>query len=157
MEQHFPEANILGIVAGGIPATGALRKMVTAGLMAVGDAAHQADPLTAGGINLGMIGADMAAQVGIRALETDDLSAERLSEYERMWQDRFGAQHAALLQMRKLLTDMEDQRLDSIIRTASSLPLEQMSLGEIMLALLKHHPRLLLESRKLITTRLILK
>ncbi|MBX3066681.1 MAG: NAD(P)/FAD-dependent oxidoreductase [Anaerolineae bacterium] len=157
VEQHFPEANILGIVAGGIPATGALRKMVTAGLMAVGDAAHQADPLTAGGINLGMIGADMAAQVGIRALETDDLSAERLSEYERMWQDRFGAQHAALLQMRKLLTDMEDQRLDSIIRTASSLPLEQMSLGEIMLALLKHHPRLLLESRKLITTRLILK
>lgn len=157
VERHFPNSHILGVVAGGIPATGALRKMVTDGLMAVGDAAHQADPLTAGGINLGMIGADMAAQVAVKALESGNLSARYLSEYERLWYDRFGTQHNALYRIRKSLTDMDDEHLNRLIRTASGLPLQDMTLSEILLALLKHHPSLLLEATKLIATGLILK
>ncbi len=157
VERHYPGASILGIVAGGIPATGALKKMVADGLMIVGDAAHQADPLTAGGINLGMIGADIAAQVGIKALSNGGASARALSEYESRWRERFSAQHAALYRIRKLLTEMDATTLESLIRTASALPLEDMSLSEILLTLLKRHPRLLLEATKLITTGLILK
>jgi digeranylgeranylglycerophospholipid reductase len=155
--RYYPGSSILGVVAGGIPAAGALKKMVTGGVMTVGDAAHQADPLTAGGINLGMIAADMAAQVGVKALANGDLSAKALSEYETLWQDRFGAQHKTLYQIRKILTDMDSARLIALIHTASQLPLEDMSLGQILVALLRHHPRLLLESRKLITSGLILK
>ncbi len=155
--RRFPNAGILGVVSGGIPATGALKKMVTDGLMAVGDAAHQADPLTAGGINLGMIGADLAAQVGIKALASGDVSARALGAYDKLWHDQFGAQHTALYQVRKLLTDMDDAQLAGLIRTASRLPLQDMSLGEILLALLKHQPRLLFEASKLIATGLILK
>ncbi len=157
VERHFPGASILGVVAGGIPATGALKKMVTDGLMVVGDAAHQADPLTAGGINLGMIGGDMAAQVAIKALANGGVSARALSEYERLWRDRFGSQHAALYQICKLMTEMDEAHLASLIRTASRLPLAEMSLGEILLSLLRQHPRLLFEASKLITTGLILK
>lgn len=157
VERRFPNASLLGVVAGGIPATGALKKMVTDGLMVVGDAAHQADPLTAGGINLGMIGADLAAQVGTKALATGDVSAHALGAYEQLWHDRFSAQHSALYQVRKLLTDMDDAHLSGLIRTAAQLPITEMSLGEILLALLKHQPRLLLEASKLIATGLILK
>ncbi len=152
----FPKANILGTVAGGIPATGALKKMVTDGLMVVGDAAHQADPLTAGGINLGMIGADMAAQAAVKAFNAGDFSARTLCEYEKLWRDRFGVQHRALYQIRKIISAMDDALFGKLIRTAAQLPLQDMSLGEILLAVLRNHPQLLLESRKLITTGLII-
>jgi len=49
----IPGAGILAEMAGGIPVTGALKRMTADGLAAVGDAAHQADPLHGGGINLG--------------------------------------------------------------------------------------------------------
>jgi digeranylgeranylglycerophospholipid reductase len=153
----FPGASILGIVAGGIPATGALKKMVADGVMAVGDAAHQADPLTAGGINLAMVGAAMAAQVALKAFQTGDFSAQALSEYEGLWRAQFGRMHAALYQVRKLLSRMDDERINHLIRTASTLPLETMTLGDVMLALFRHHPRLLIQAQVLIATGLILK
>lgn len=155
--RYAPDASILGAVAGGIPASGALKKMVTNGVMAVGDAAHQADPLTAGGINLGMIGADLASQVGVKALNKGDVSAKILSEYEHMWHERFGRMHAALYQVRKLITKMEDDHLKALIRTASTLDIEHMTQGELLIALLKNHPRLLLEMQTLITTGLLIK
>jgi len=126
-------------------------------LMVIGDAAHQADPLTAGGINLGMFGADMAIQVGAKAIREGDLSAKRLQEYERLWQERFGKQHAALLQVRKMLTSMNQETLIGLIETASQLPIGEMTPGQVMMTLLKSHPRLLIEARTLITTGLILK
>ena len=64
MQQHFPKArSVLGQVTGGIPITGGLKRLVADGVMVVGDAAHQADPLTAGGIVLGMVAGDYAGNV----------------------------------------------------------------------------------------------
>ena len=155
--RYGPNVSILGAVAGGIPATGALKKMVTDGVMVVGDAAHQADPLTAGGINLGMIGADLAAQVAIKALNKGDVSARTLSEYERLWHSRFGRMHAALYQVRKLLSKLENERLAALIRTASTFDIEHMSLGELFLGVMKDQPRLLIEARTLVATGLLIK
>lgn len=157
VEARFPGSSILNVVVGGIPATGALKKMVTDGLMTIGDAAHQADPLTAGGINLGMFGADMAMQVGADAVKRGDVSATALQPYEELWRERFGKMHAALYQLRKLMTQMNPDTLDGLIRTASTLDLQAMSPGAVLLTLLKEHPLLLLQARTLVTTGLILK
>lgn len=157
VEERYPGASILNVVVGGIPATGALKKMVSDGMMAVGDAAHQADPLTAGGINLGMFGADMAIQVGVEALNRGDVSAAALQPYEELWRERFGKMHAALYQLRKLMTQMNPDTLDGLIKTASTLDLSAMTPGAVLLTLLKEHPLLLLQARTLVTTGLILK
>lgn len=154
---HYPEASAMNVVVGGIPATGALKKMVTDGLMAIGDAAHQADPLTAGGINLGMYGGAMAVQVGAEAVKRGDVSAAALQPYEELWAERFAKQHAALYQIRKLLTKMNPDTLDGLIRTASTLDLASMTPGAVLLTLLREHPLILLQARTLITTGLILK
>ncbi|HRE46727.1 MAG TPA: NAD(P)/FAD-dependent oxidoreductase [Aggregatilineales bacterium] len=155
--KHFPKANILGTVAGGIPTTGALKRMVADGVMAVGDAAHQADPLTAGGINLGMIGAEMAAQVAVKAIHEGDVSVVALREYEHLWHERFHVQHTALYQLRKMICRMEDDKLSALVRTVSILPLEQMSLGQVLIAVFRHHPLMLIQAQALIATGLILK
>jgi len=157
VERRFPDASVMAVVAGGIPASGALKTMTADGLVLVGDAARQADPLTAGGINLGMIGAELAMQAAIPALMDGEATVERLRSYENAWQQRFGKMHAALHQVRKIITHMDPARLDEIIRHASQMPLQQLSLGQIMLELLKNDPRLLFEARTLISTGLILK
>ncbi len=154
---RFPKTSQLAVIAGGIPITGALKKMVGNGLVVVGDAAHQADPLTAGGINLGMIAADLAMSVAVPAVQNGDVSAGRLSRYEELWQERFGKMHAALYKIRKILCRMDQKRIDGLVKKAAELPLDRMSLGQMILTLLKNDPLLLFEARSLITTGLILK
>jgi digeranylgeranylglycerophospholipid reductase len=157
VERRFPGAGILSEIAGGIPVTGALKRMAADGLMVIGDAAHQADPLHGGGINLGMIAADLAVQVGAPAVRRGDVSAKTLRAYEDAWRMRFGRPHDALYRIRKALAAISEESLNALIQTASELPLEEMSTGQILLAVLKGHPSLLLEARALITAGLILK
>jgi digeranylgeranylglycerophospholipid reductase len=155
--KKFPNARRVETIAGGIPATGALKSMVTNGMMVVGDAAHQADPMTAGGICLGMLGAAMAMEVGIAAVQQDDVSAKRLHAYDKAWQKRFGKMHTALYKLRHILAHLDQSRLDALVSRAAALPLADMPLSQILLALLKNDPGLLLEARTLITSGLIVK
>ena len=157
VERRFPGAGILSEIAGGIPVTGALKHMVADGLMVIGDAAHQADPLHGGGINLGMIAADLAVQVGTPAVRRGDVSAKTLRAYEEAWKARFGRPHDALYRIRKTIAAISEESMNALIKTASELPLAEMSTGQILLAVLKSHPSLLLEARALITSGLILK
>src|SRR5450759_4838323 len=155
--QRYPKTSILAVIAGGIAVTGALKTLATDGLVVVGDADHQDDPLTAGGICLGMIAADLAMSVAVPALHAGDVRAGRLRGYETLWQKRFGKMHQALYQVRKILNNMDQDRLDGLVRRASELPLMEMSVGQIVLTLLKNDPLLLFEVRSLIATGLILK
>jgi digeranylgeranylglycerophospholipid reductase len=157
VERRYPGASVLSVVAGGIPVTGVIKQLAMDGLMVVGDAAHQADPLTAGGISLGMLGAEMAMEVAVPAIKRGDVSTQTLREYETRWKERFGKMHAALLAVRKILSRMEQKQFDALIQKASQLPVETMTPAAFILELLKAHPMLLLESRTLITTGLILK
>jgi digeranylgeranylglycerophospholipid reductase len=147
----------MAVISGGIPVSGALKQLTANGLVVVGDAAHQADPLTAGGINLGMIAAQMAIQAALPALARGDVSAAGLAEYERQWQKRFGKMHEALYRIRKIVGRLGHKRLDELVLEASRLPLAEMSLGQILFSLLKKDPLLLFEARTLVSTGLILK
>ncbi|MBC7090279.1 MAG: NAD(P)/FAD-dependent oxidoreductase, partial [Methanobacteriales archaeon] len=61
------ELNIGGDPVGGMP-----KKLVTDGLMVVGDAAGQVNPLTGGGIISGMTGGMLAGKVAAEAIKDDD-------------------------------------------------------------------------------------
>jgi len=154
---HYPHSSVLAVISGGIPVTGALKSLVRNGFLVVGDAAHQADPLTGGGICLGMTAADMAMRAAVPALQAGDVSAARLIGYEKAWQQRFGAMHQALYRLRHIISHLNQERLDALVGQAAALPLDHMSLAQIMLALLKNDPLLLIEARALITTGLLLK
>jgi digeranylgeranylglycerophospholipid reductase len=77
-------------VAGNVPVALSPSRMVTDGLMLVGDAARQVDPLTGGGIINAMTGGSLAAQAAIEAVASDDTSARFLSRYEEEWQRSVG-------------------------------------------------------------------
>ncbi len=157
IDKRYPTAKRASTIAGGIPVTGAMKTMVTNGLMAVGDAAHQADPMMGGGICLGMVGANLAMQVGVLAVKEGNVSAARLGAYDKAWWKRFGKMHAALYKVRKILSRLEQSRIDALIARAAQLPINTMPLSKVLLELLKKDPGLLFEARTLITTGLIMK
>lgn len=81
LAQGYPVTLVTGIVPLALPPA----RIVTDGLMLVGDAAHQADPLTGGGIITAMSAGRLAARVAVEAIAAGDTSASFLSRYEDQW------------------------------------------------------------------------
>jgi len=142
---RFPDRSILGQVVGGIPITNVLPEMVTGGYMAVGDAAHQSDPLTAGGITNGMQGGLFAAQVAAEAIKRGDVSAKSLKKYEQLWDAEFGKLYRRLYRIRQAFLKVPEEKIGRMIHEASKLDARKMSLKDVFFIVLKSHPQLLLE------------
>jgi digeranylgeranylglycerophospholipid reductase len=90
LEQGSP----VTLVTGNVPVGVAAGNIVTHGLMLVGDAARQADPLTGGGIASAMLGGRLAAEVAAGAVQQGDASSAVLVEYQRRWQEGRGRKMA---------------------------------------------------------------
>ncbi|HZY45588.1 MAG TPA: NAD(P)/FAD-dependent oxidoreductase [Anaerolineae bacterium] len=142
---RFPHSSILSQVVGGIPITNVLPQMVTDGYMAVGDAAHQSDPFTAGGITNGMHGGLFAAEVAIEAIKRGDTSGKFLKKYEDRWEAEFGKLYRRLYRIRHALLKVPEEKISKMIHDASKLNARQMSLKDIFMIVMKAHPQMLLE------------
>jgi digeranylgeranylglycerophospholipid reductase len=90
LEQGSP----VTLVTGNVPVGVAAGNIVTDGLMLVGDAARQADPLTGGGIASAMLAGRLAAEVAAGAVQQGDASSAVLLEYQRRWQEGRGRKMA---------------------------------------------------------------
>lgn len=142
---RFPRSSILAQVVGGIPITNVLPQMVTDGYLCVGDAAHQSDPLTAGGITNGMHGGLFAAQTAIEAIRAGDVSAQFLRQYEEKWDAEFGKLYRRLHRIRHALLKVPEDKFSKIIHEAAQLDARHMSLKDLALIVMKSYPQLLLE------------
>jgi digeranylgeranylglycerophospholipid reductase len=91
---HLASGSPVTLIAGGAPVALPPPRLATDGLMLVGDAARQVDPLTGGGITNGMAAGKLAAEVAARAVAGGDTSAAALSAYETAWQAGLGRRMA---------------------------------------------------------------
>lgn len=78
------------LVAGNVPVALPPVRLVGDGVMIIGDAARQVDPLTGGGIINAMIAGRIAAQVARDAIAARDVSANFLSRYADEWRKTRG-------------------------------------------------------------------
>ena len=81
LARGYPVTLVVGNVPVALPPT----RTVTDGLMLVGDAARQVDPLTGGGIINAMTAGQIAAQVAVEAIAARDTSGDFLSRYGERW------------------------------------------------------------------------
>jgi digeranylgeranylglycerophospholipid reductase len=86
LAQGYPVTLVVGNVPVALPPA----RIVTDGLMLVGDAARQVDPLIGGGIINAMTAGQQAAQVAAEAIAAGDTSASFLARYEQAWQGSLG-------------------------------------------------------------------
>ncbi len=150
VERLYPEASVLALMLGGIPVGGTVRDLVGHGVMLVGDAGHQAEPVTGGGINLAIEAGAMAGAAAADAIAAGDWSAKGLQPYVKRWDKAHGRGIAAMSKARHMALKFDDRRYEKLIGLAGELPLDQMSAFDILLQVLRHDPALLLQARAFI-------
>ncbi|MBW7887647.1 MAG: NAD(P)/FAD-dependent oxidoreductase [Bacteroidetes bacterium] len=144
--KRFSNAAMLTHIAGGVPAAKTLPKLVAHNVMLVGDAAHQVNPLSGGGIITGMIGGMLAGQTAAEALQKNDL--QFLKEYEKRWQKRLGWRHELFYNIKNSSSMLNDETLNKICNKVSQLPVEKQTLGAIFRTALWNEPSVLLDIAK---------
>ena len=148
LSNRFAKASQLTMVAGGVPCDATLRKIVTNGLMLVGDAAHQANPISGGGIVSGMIAGKLAGQVAAQAVDEGDVSEKRLSQYVRLWKKAEGNNHRRMYRVKEGVFKLSDKDLDRTAEVLLQLPEDKRTIIGIFKAGLAKHPGLILEVMK---------
>ncbi len=144
--RKFPDASILTRIAGGVPCATTCKETVKGNVMLVGDAAHQVNPVSGGGIVSGMIGGMIAGQVAAEALEKDEPA--HLKEYERRWHKRLGWRHEVFYHIKEAIYQFSDETLNKLCHDACKLPEEKRTVGGIFRTALWNKPSLLLDVAK---------
>jgi len=146
---HFPNASRLGRMMGGISCTGGVKDFVADGLMLVGDAAHQANPLTGGGIINAMKAARIAAGVAEEAIRSGDTSKKVLKKYQSEWDSSWGKTGRRYYRLKEWVFGLPDERINAISKLINGLEPDQRTLRQIFKAAAINQPRLLLDVARL--------
>ena len=146
VDRIFPHAAMLTRIAGGVPCAATCDTLVKNNVMLVGDAGHQVNPTSGGGIISGMIGGMIAGQVAAEAIKANDLSL--LPEYQKRWQKRLGWRHEVFYTIKEAISDFSNETLNSIAESALKLPEGKRTLGGIFRAALWNKPSLLIDVAK---------
>ena len=147
METNFPDASVLSKLAGGVPCAETLEEVSMPGLMLVGDAAHQVNPVSGGGIISGMIAGKMAGKVAVDVVKKNDMSL--LRDYDQEWQKSLGARHHRYYKIKKVIYKFRDNDLNSIAAAMSKLPESEQTLGALFKQAVIKHPTLIVDVMKL--------
>jgi digeranylgeranylglycerophospholipid reductase len=95
-------------------------------MMLVGDSAGMVIPLSGAGIHTAIVAGKIAGKVGAEAVKEGNVSAERLLEYHRLFDDAWGKNlrdSKRMLDMADKLTDVEMNKVADMIRQEDILDL----------------------------------
>ncbi len=143
VQRKFPDAAVLTHIAGGVPCAKTCDTIVRNRVLLVGDAAHQVNPTSGGGIISGMIGGMLGGQVAAEAIQKKDFSW--LAEYGQRWHKRLGWRHEVFYNIKEGISRFSDETLNNIAESALKLPENKRTLGGIFRTALWNQPSLLLD------------
>lgn len=141
-------AQAVELNVGGDPVGGMLKKLVTDNCMIVGDAASQVSPLTGGGIISGMKAGVFAGEVAAAAIEENDYSQKRLSEYQDKCENEMRKSFNKEHKVKNYLLSLSDGELDSIADAFRETEFEKINTKEIIKMLVKVSPKAFLKLGK---------
>ncbi len=150
LEKKFPHAKVVEMVFGGVPVSGSIEKTSTNGLILIGDAARQSDPVTGGGILNAMDVGQIAGEAAFAAISAGDVSNEKLEEvYEKRWRSTTGHAIDLSLIVKNCFINLNDVDLNSLAFSLKDVKFERMSLLDLLHALFKANKKLLWDLRVL--------
>ncbi len=140
---NLQSGKIVEINAGGVPVCGPLDNTVRDGLLVVGDAARQVNPLTGGGIDSAMRAGNIAGEVAAKAVAEGDVSEKRLKEYDKRWREAMEKRLQRYLKAKDVLLSLSDEELDKLAKVLSKVDFDRISLTDMLKVLVKASPKLL--------------
>ncbi|RPI03542.1 MAG: NAD(P)/FAD-dependent oxidoreductase, partial [Calditrichaeota bacterium] len=151
MSDHFPDASVLTTVIGGVPCDKTISPLTADGFLLVGDAAHQVNPITGGGIITAMTAGKIAGQVAAKALAKGDVSSKALKDYPRLWHKAEGKNHQIFYKLKNYIYKLTDDELDAIAQAGLSVPLHHRTMLTLFRSALIKKPSLILDAVKVFT------
>ncbi|MCF6269511.1 MAG: NAD(P)/FAD-dependent oxidoreductase [Melioribacteraceae bacterium] len=151
MEKKYPNAPILTQIAGGVPSSITLKKISAPGIIIVGDAARQVNPLSGGGIVSGMIGGKIGGTIVGEAIVKNDLN--HILTYDKAWRDRLGKRHEIFDRIKNGIYSFSDEKFNSIAEVFSKIPIKKRTLGNLFKTALINKPSLLIDIAKVFVVK----
>ena len=142
---EYPDVSILTTVCGGVPCPKIMKNPISNGLLLVGDAAHQINPLTGGGISSGMMGGKIGGEVASESIKINNFSKDFLSKYSNKVYEVFGKQHDRFYRIKEASSQLSDNDIDSIAKKVLNIPIEKRNLMSIFKATVYKKPSLIID------------
>jgi digeranylgeranylglycerophospholipid reductase len=142
---EYSKGSTIEVVAGGVPVAAPPDRTVGDGILLVGDAARQVNPMTGGGIATGCTAAKIAGEVLGEAFAAGDYSGEFLKKYEKAWRKRFENSLYMNWIAREKLVSMSNETINKIVRTLAEVKIDILSTVEIIKVIGEKHPELIEE------------
>ena len=108
------KGTILEVKGGSIPVGGFMDNMVGNGILGVGDAVNQVNPIHGGGISEAIKAGRIAGEVIADAIKKGDWSKQGLDNYNKRWWSECGERLKRVEKGRELFEKMTDQELDDL-------------------------------------------
>lgn len=147
MNKNYPDASILTSIAGGVPCAKTLDKISAPGIMLVGDAARQVNPLSGGGIASGMIGGSIAGRIAGESVKQK--KPDHILTYDKAWHDRLGKRHIIFDNIKAGVFNFSDEKFNKIAESFNKIPNGKRTLAKLFTIALVNQPTLLLDIGKL--------
>ena len=147
--ERFPRGRKIRFAAGGVPVGRSLKKPYAAGLLVVGDAARQANPLSGGGIIAALESGRLAAKTAHWALSREDLSERALSAYGAAWDRSLGRSQKRYYRLKEAVSRLPDSTLERTAGALGEVDPERLTLFRVFAIALRRHPRLIWDARHL--------
>jgi digeranylgeranylglycerophospholipid reductase len=126
--------------AGAVPLGGPIKKTYGNGILIVGDAAGQVDPVTGGGIHVSAECAKIAGTVAADAVQKEEYGAKYLKKYEIAWKNGIGRSLEKAIKFRNLFDKLNDEDINNLIKYAKN---KNINSKLSILKLIKEYPELL--------------
>jgi len=115
--------------AGCVPVGGLMKNMVADGMLGVGDAVNQVNPIHGGGIAESITAGRIAGGVIAKAIAAKDCSAKALGEYNKIWWKERGDGLVKVEKVREAFEQMSDDQMNDLIDVLSGEDLVGFSKG----------------------------
>ncbi|MCR3884674.1 NAD(P)/FAD-dependent oxidoreductase [Methanotrichaceae archaeon M04Ac] len=150
MKANFPEGKVLEMMVGGVPVSGPIERTVADGVILVGDAARQSDPITGGGIINAMKAGKMAGKIAADLVPRGEVDKRSLMVYEEMWRETIGKHISRNFAVKEFFVDLTDDDLNRMIHSLDGIDVAELDLKGLLKVLVRQNPKHLLKLRHLI-------
>jgi digeranylgeranylglycerophospholipid reductase len=145
IQEHFPNSSVLNKTIGGVPCANRLAKLSKDGMMLVGDAGLQANPVSGGGIATGMTAGKIAGKIAAEAIKNNDVSSRFLTQYEKEWDSICGNTQKRYYRLKEGIRKLSDIQLNRTAHALKDIPQEKQTLIKIFQTALVKQPSLFVD------------
>lgn len=147
VDEKFPGAQISHENCAGVPVGKWLNPLVRDGVMIVGDAARQVNPLNGGGIAYGLYAGRVAGECAAEAIEGETIHYKVLKNYQKKWASYCGKQQLRQFAMKTLLLKKQnDAFMDRIALSLIKEDPDKMNYFRVFAKTFIKHPLILIKT-----------